>query len=66
MLQNLTYIMNPNYPSALTATSQECKYTVNAVRDSKTKEIKFKSIEKVINFGLFSRYLSIAFGLQNI
>ena len=58
--------MNPNYPSALTATSQECKYTVNAVRDSKTKEIKFISIKWLIFFGLFSRYLSIALGLQNI
>ena len=37
--------MNPNYPSAFTDTSQECKYTVNAVRDSKTQEIKFVSIK---------------------
>ena len=39
LLQNLTYVMNPNYPSAFTDTSQECKYTVNAVRDSKIEEI---------------------------
>ena len=33
--QNLTYISNPNFPSAFTETGQECKYTINAARDSK-------------------------------
>jgi len=43
---NLTYIMNPNYPSAFTATSQECKYTVNAVRDNICQlRLDFKTFE---------------------